>query len=43
MRKPDKTTIQVSWETVKKLCTIGRKGETYDEIIRKLLEKAGIN
>ncbi|MHB1470914.1 MAG: DUF7557 family protein [Thermoplasmataceae archaeon] len=32
------TTIQVSKETREKLKNIGSKGQTYDEIIEKLLE-----
>lgn len=32
------TTIQVSKETREKLKKIGSKGQTYDEIIEKLLE-----
>ena len=33
-----KTTIQVSKETKSKLNEIGKKGDTYDSIIQKLLE-----
>ena len=33
------TTIQVSKETREKLKNIGSKGQTYDEIIEKLLDK----
>jgi len=35
-----RTTIQVSVETRDRLRRIGRKGETYDDIIRRLLELA---
>ena len=31
------TTISLSRETVQKLKNLGRKGETYDQIIRKLI------
>ena len=34
----DQTTIQISKETREKLKKVGRKGQTYDEIIEKLLE-----
>ena len=34
----DYTTIRVSRETKRRLDEIGRKGETYDDIIRRLLE-----
>ena len=33
-----KTTIQVSVETRDRLKEIGKKGETYDDIIRRLLK-----
>ena len=33
-----KTTIQVSKETKRKLNEIGKKGDTYDSIIQKLIE-----
>ena len=32
------TTIQISKETREKLKKVGRKGQTYDEIIEKLLD-----
>jgi len=35
----DCTTIQISRITRETLVGIGKKGETYDEIIRKLLSK----
>jgi len=38
MAKEDVTTIQVSRETRDQLKELGKKGETYDEIIKKLLE-----
>ena len=38
MAKTDITTIQVSKETREELKTLGSKGETYDEIIKKLLQ-----
>lgn len=34
----EQTTIQISKETREKLKKVGRKGQTYDEIIEKLLE-----
>jgi predicted CopG family antitoxin len=34
------TTIQISKDTREKLKTIGRKGQTYDEIIENLIEIA---
>ena len=37
-----RTTIQVSVETRNMLKRLGRKGETYDEIIRRLMERAGV-
>lgn len=33
------TTISVSEETKKKLDDIGKKGQTYDEILQELLKK----
>jgi len=36
MTPSDKTTIQVSRELQKILSSLGKKGETYDEIIRRL-------
>jgi len=38
MRKQKSTTIQVSIETREELKSLGSKGETYDEIIKKLLK-----
>jgi len=38
MAKNDITTIQVSKETREELKALGSKGETYDEIIRKLIK-----
>lgn len=35
----DITTIQITKETREKLKKIGRKGETYNDIILRLLEK----
>lgn len=40
MAKEGKTTIELSIETRDKLKELGKKGETYDEIIRRLLELA---
>jgi len=37
MAKEDVTTIQLSKETRDRLKELGRKGETYDEIVRRLL------
>lgn len=34
----EQTTIQISKATREKLKEVGRKGQTYDEIIEKLLE-----
>ena len=34
----EQTTIQISKETREKLKEIGRKGQSYDDIIEKLLE-----
>lgn len=34
------TTIQISKETKELLRRIGRKGETYDQIIRRLIKQA---
>ncbi len=34
----EQTTIQISKETREKLKKVGRKGQTYDEIIENLLE-----
>ena len=39
MNKEPKTTIQVSKATADKLSKRGAKGESYDVIIRKLLER----
>ena len=36
------TTIAVSMETKEMLRHFGEKGESYDEIIRKLIEEVGI-
>ena len=36
------TTIAVSMETKEMLRQFGEKGESYDEIIRKLIEEIGI-
>ena len=35
-----KTTIQVSTETKDKLDKFGRKGETYDQIVQRILARA---
>lgn len=35
----DYTTVQISRVTRESLANIGKKGETYEEIIRKLLSK----
>jgi len=40
MDKRGKTTIEVSVETRDQLKELGKKGETYDEIIRRLLKLA---
>jgi len=37
--KDEYTTIQLSRETKKKLDELGKKNETYEEIIKRLLEK----
>ena len=36
----DLTTIQISKETREMLKSLGKKGETYDDIIRRLIELA---
>lgn len=41
MTKEDITTIQVSKEIRDKLKELGKKGETYDDVIKNLLELAG--
>jgi len=38
MEKTEITTIQISKETREKLVDMGKKGETYDDIIKKLIE-----
>lgn len=38
MAKENMTTIQLSTETRDQLKELGKKGETYDEIIKKLLD-----
>jgi predicted CopG family antitoxin len=40
MEKTEITTIQISKPTREKLADMGKKGETYDDIIKKLIEKA---
>jgi predicted CopG family antitoxin len=34
----ERTTISVSKQTHKQLCEIGKKGETFDTIIRRLID-----
>jgi predicted CopG family antitoxin len=41
MSKEGMTTIQVSKETAEKLARMGKKGDSYEAIIQKLLKKAG--
>jgi len=38
MAKTESTTIQITKETREELKTLGSKGETYEEIIKKLLQ-----
>jgi len=38
MDKPKSTTIQVLIETRNELQSLGSKGETYDDIIKRLIE-----
>jgi len=38
MDRPKSTTIQVTVETRDKLQSLGSKGETYDEIIQRLVK-----
>jgi len=38
MEKTEATTIQISKGTREKLADMGKKGETYDDIINKLIE-----
>lgn len=40
MAKMDITTIQISKDTRDELAEMGKKGETYNEIIKKLIETA---
>jgi len=40
MRMEKKTTIRVSQSTHDKLASLGRKGETFEEIILRLIELA---
>lgn len=39
-KREGKTTIQITKETADKLATLGKKGESYEDIILKLLKKA---
>jgi len=39
MGKEEKTTIAISKETRDQLKDLGKKGETYDEILRKLINQ----
>jgi hypothetical protein len=41
MVKEGKTTISISKETAEALAKLGKKGDTYDDIIKALLRKAG--
>jgi predicted CopG family antitoxin len=38
LEKKRGTTIWVSWETYRRLCEIGKKKETFDEIIQRVLK-----
>jgi predicted CopG family antitoxin len=38
LSKKEKTTIEISKETREQLKELGKKGETYDSIIRRLIE-----
>ena len=40
MTRLGKTSIQVHLDTKARLDALGKKGETYDEIIRKLLDRS---
>jgi hypothetical protein len=40
MQKSELTTIQLSKETREALADMGKKGETYEDIIKKLIEIA---
>lgn len=42
MSHPGKTTIAISIETKEIIRTLGEKGETYDTIIRRLIQEAGM-
>ena len=42
MSRPKTTTIAISFETKEIMRTLGEKGETYDEIIRRLIREAGM-
>ena len=39
MSNPDKTSIQVSMETKDRLLALGLKGDTFDDVVRRLLDK----
>lgn len=36
----DKTTIQISKDTKEKLVSLGKKNESYDKVIQKILKNA---
>jgi predicted CopG family antitoxin len=40
MTTEESTTIQLSKQTREKLKEIGKMGETYDDVIKRLIEKA---
>lgn len=40
-KKDEMTTIQVSKDTAEKLAAMGKKGDSYEAIIQRLLKKAG--
>jgi len=42
MSHPGTTTIAISVETKEIIRTLGEKGETYDAIIRRLIQEAGM-
>jgi len=40
--KKEYTTIAISRELHAKLCQLGRKGETFEDILKRIMKKAGI-
>lgn len=42
MNKNDYTNIRIKKETAKMLQEIGKKSETYDDVIRRLMERGAV-